>query len=112
MTYRNLDVLDAAQQVADGIDELIEQYPRQLLHIPQLRRSAQSIAANIAEGFGRGPGGDRTRSLTIARGETEETISHLYANFRVKRLSAKDYWPRRNKLVVIAKMLNSLIASS
>ena len=43
----------------------------------QLRRSSQSIPANIAEGFGRYYYQDNIRFCYIARGSLEETISHL-----------------------------------
>ena len=110
MVHRNLAVLDAAEQAARDVNALLGRSERQpLLHMRQLRASAQSVAANIAEGFGRGPGGDRNRSLAIARGESEETIRHLNANFQVKRIGAQDYHPLRNRYVVIVKMLNSLL---
>jgi len=110
MAYRDLDVLDAAERAADMLDEMIERHPgRQLLHVSQMRRCIQSIAANIAEGFARGKGRDRNRSLEIARGETEEAIRHLGANYRTSRIDAREYWPFHNLLVVIAKMLTSLL---
>jgi len=74
-----------------------------------MRDSVQSISANISEGFGRGNGWGRVRSLEIARGETEEAIQHVSANFRTNRIAARDYWPIHNLLSVIVKMLNSLI---
>ena len=43
----------------------------------QLRRSSQSIPANIAEGHGRFYFQDNVRFCYIARGSLEETISHL-----------------------------------
>ena len=91
------------------VNDLIARYPRRLLHVAQMRDSVQSIGANISEGFGRGNGRDRARPLEIARGETEETIRHLSANFRTNRLTAGDYWPVHNLLVVIAKMLTALL---
>jgi four helix bundle protein len=66
-------------------------------------------ARNISEGFGRGTGRDRDRSLEIARGEAEEAIRHLSANFRSKRIAPQEYWPVHDLLVVIVKMLNSLV---
>ena len=109
MTYRDLDVLDAAERVVDGINRLIDQRPRRLLYVRQMRASAQSIVANIGEAFGRRSSGDRARSLEIARGEAEETIRHLSTNFRCERIPPEDYWRLRNRLVVIVKMLKSLI---
>ena len=109
MLHRDLDVLDAANRAADRVNGLIDRMARRLLHASQLRRSVQSISANISEGFGRGTRRDRARSLAIARGEAEETIRHLQANLRAQRLSAADYWPLHNLLVVIVKMLNALI---
>ena len=109
LAYRDLDVLDAAQRAADLIIKLIDESPRPLLHVTQMRDSVQAIAANIAEGFGRNSPRDRRRFLAIARGEAEETIRHLAANFRTQRIGPKDYWPRHNLLVVIVKILNALI---
>jgi four helix bundle protein len=109
MTHRDLDVLDAATKAADGINRLIDASERRLLHVPQMRDSVQSISANISEGFGRGKGRDRARPLEIARGEAEETIRHLSANYRSDRIVAREYWPLHNLLVVIVKMLNALL---
>lgn len=47
----------------------------------QIRRSSQSIPANIAEGHGRFYFQDNVRFCYIARGSLEETLSHIvYAN--------------------------------
>jgi len=43
----------------------------------QIRRSALSIPANIAEGYGRFYYQDNIRFCYIARGSLEETLSHL-----------------------------------
>jgi four helix bundle protein len=108
MPFRNLNVADAAERVEDAINALIDKPKQRLLHVNQLRRSAHAIVANLAEGFDRGSEGDKARSIAIARGETEETIRHLNANYRARRIDAVDYWPIRNQLVVIVKMLDRL----
>src|SRR5512143_1128381 len=43
----------------------------------QLVRSAESVPANIAEGYGRGLGNDGVRFFVIARGSGAELESHL-----------------------------------
>ena len=43
----------------------------------QIRRAANSIPANIAEGYGRFHYQDNIRFCYIARGSLEETLSHL-----------------------------------
>ena len=107
--HRNLDVLDAAEKVADEINALIDARPGGLIHVSQLRDSAQSIAANIREGFGRGKGPARSNSLRTARGETEETIGHLRANYGSNRIGRETFLPLRNRLSAIAKMINALL---
>ena len=111
MAHRDLAVLDAARRAADYINTLLDRKrARRLLHVRQMRDSAQAIAANISEAFGRSAGRDRDHRLEIARGETEETIQHLSSNFRSGRISAKEHWPIHNLLTVIVKMLNSMLA--
>lgn len=45
--------------------------------VDQLLRCSESIPANIAEGYGRGLGGDFARFLRIAAGSATELESHL-----------------------------------
>ena len=109
MAYRDLKVLDAAERAAALVNELIDRSPRGALwHVQQLRDAVQSIVANIREGFDRDAGGARDNSLEIASGETDEAIGHLKANFRAERIAPSDYWPIRNLLVVIGKMVSEL----
>jgi four helix bundle protein len=107
--HRNLAVLDAADVVADEINHLIDSKPRRLIHVNQLRKASQSIGANISEGFGRGPGPERDQKLRVSRGEAEETIRHLRANYATNRITKPDYWRLRNRLVTIVRMLSSLL---
>ena len=107
--HRNLAVLDAADLVADEVNRLIDGGPCRLIHAAQLRKSTQSIAANISEGFGRGRGRERNYALRVARGEAEESIRHLRANAQSERISQSTYWGLRNRLITITRMLTSLL---
>src|SRR5213595_3854696 len=71
-THRNLAVADAAEQLAIAVTRLSDR-TRRFLHRHQLLKAAQSVSANIAEGFGRATAADRNSRLVIARGEAEET---------------------------------------
>lgn len=56
----------------------------------QIRRSAVSIAANIAEGWGRESAGDLSRFLRIARGSLRELETLLAFAERLHYLPSKD----------------------
>jgi four helix bundle protein len=78
--YRNLDLWQQAQQLAQDIVQLVDQLPAgrsvdQLAR--QLTRSATSIAANIAEGHGRFGVPSYRNHLSIAKGSACETDSWL-----------------------------------
>src|SRR6266567_3997455 len=107
---RNLRVLDAAQQVADAVNRLLASREQFIHNAAQLRDAAGSISANIAEGFGRGAGPDRTRFLRMARGSAEETGEHLREAFAAGEIPAASYWPLHHRLVTIVRMLSRLIA--
>ena len=107
--HRSLAVADAAEELAAAVIRLSDR-TRRLLHRQQLKKSSQSISANIAEGFGRVTLPERNSRLSIARGEAEETIRHLRANLASNRITPADYWPLHNRAVTIVKMLNSLLA--
>ena len=107
---RRVAVQDAADLVADEVNRLIDSKPSErLLHVSQLRRSANSVSANIAEGLGRGEGPARNDKYRTARGEAKETIAHLRSNFAAERIQSTVYWRLRNRSMTIIKMLDSLL---
>jgi four helix bundle protein len=75
----------------------------------QLRRSATSIGANIAEGCGRRSDGEFARFLQIARGSASETEYHLLLAKDLKFMSEKDYEIAEKKLNELQRMLTSLV---
>ena len=107
---RRIAVQEAADLVADEINRLIDSKPKKrLLNVAQLRRSANSVPGNIAEGLGRGEGAARNDKFRTARGEAEETISRLRSNFVGERIEKAVYWRLRNRSMAVIKMLNSLL---
>ncbi|MFV0442778.1 MAG: four helix bundle protein [Planctomycetaceae bacterium] len=73
----------------------------------QLRRSAVSIAANIAEGTGRGNDGDLLRFLDIAYGSLMETVSHITIAHRQKFLDDPTQRQLYEDCERLAKMINA-----
>jgi four helix bundle protein len=75
----------------------------------QLRRAAQSVPQNIAEGCGRTTRADKAKHYTIARGSAMECASHLDV-MRVDELIDAELYARGVELLErIVAMLTKLI---
>jgi four helix bundle protein len=74
--------------------------------ISQLRRSCQSVPANIAEGYGRYYFQDNVRYCYIARGSLEETFSHLKLARELDYLDNDIYDSLCNEIQEMRRMLN------
>ena len=77
----------------------------------QLRRSASSVPANIAEGKGRATNADFRHFLIIARGSLEETRYHLLLARDLGYLASETYDSTEATLTEVSRMLNALIRS-
>lgn len=77
----------------------------------QIRRSAASVPANIAEGFGRRTTRELLRSMQIARGELEETRYFLILGRDLGHIKVPDFEPATAACDVVAKLLNALGSS-
>jgi four helix bundle protein len=75
----------------------------------QLRRSSQSIAANIAEGYGRYYYQEGIRFTYIAKGSLEETYSHLSFALRMSYISKEDFELLKEKIEELRRMTNGFI---
>ena len=107
--HRNLAVLDAAEQIVVEIERLVTARGSRLLFKAQLLKSAGAMNANLGEGFGRRTKPDRNNSLSVARGEAEETIRHLRPNKIASRIDERAYWRLHNRLVAVTRMITSLM---
>jgi four helix bundle protein len=74
----------------------------------QIRRSAVSIMANIAEGNGRYSDKEFANFLNIARGSVSETQSHLYIALDLNYIEQENFDEIYNLLEEISKILVSL----
>ena len=90
---------------------LTKRFPKEELFglTSQIRRSAASIAANIAEGHGRENSGSFIQFLRIAQGSLKETETHLLLAERIGLLKPEELKPAMQKCDEIGRMLRSLI---
>jgi four helix bundle protein len=77
----------------------------------QLIRSADSVAANLSEGFGRFFYKENRRLCYYSRGSLYETFTWIEKAHNRGLISKSDYEALRRDLGVIAKMLNKYIRS-
>ncbi len=75
----------------------------------QLRRSVQSIPANIAEGFGRYYFQEGVRYCYIARGSLDETYSHINMARSLGYISKDQFAGLKTQLQEVRRMLNGYI---
>lgn len=76
----------------------------------QLRRSVQSIPANLAEGYGRYYYLDSVRFCYIARGSLEESYSHLRLAHELGYLTKDEVAPYEQEIGELRRMINGYTA--
>lgn len=77
----------------------------------QLRKSANSVIANIAEAHGRFYFADKVRVLYTSRGECEETRSHLSVACGLKYIKMKKFEDLDSEYEGLSKGISSYINS-
>lgn len=84
-SYRDLIAWQRAVDLTASIYTLSKAWPREEIYglTAQARRSAVSVAANIAEGYGRDNLGSYLQFLRMAQGSLKELETHLVIAERV-----------------------------
>ena len=108
--FQDLVVWQKAHQFVLSVYQYSESFPKSELYglKSQLRRSAVSIPANIAEGFKKKTRPDKARYLNIAQGSLEESRYYLILS---KDLGYGDKPGLRNQLEEVSKLLEAYLSS-
>ena len=109
--FRKLRVWEKSHKVVLSIYSVTETFPQKEVYgiISQVRRSASSIPANIAEGCGKISDQDFARFLQIALGSTHETEYYLLLSKDLTYLNEENYNTLQTDLTEVKSMLISLI---
>ena len=108
--FRKLIVWQKAMDLTIEVYSLVKLLPREETFslCDQMRRSAVSIPANIAEGQGRDTDKEYNRFISIARGSLWELLTHIEICERLSYISADQSSKARNLITEISKMLLAL----
>jgi len=107
--FKDLRIWQQGMDIAEKCYFLTKIFPKDELYglVQQIRRSAASIPANIAEGYGRRSTDEYIRFLNIAQGSTNELETHIILSERVRLCSQIDieliiYLLREESRMIIA----------
>ena len=112
-SYRDLRVWQAGMDLAENAYRLSQRLPASEMYglTSQIRRSATSVPANIAEGYGRESTGSYIQFLKTARGSLRELETHVLLAQRVGLVDTAESNDLIKKAESIGKMLSALIKS-
>jgi four helix bundle protein len=108
--FSDLTVWQKAHELTLATYHLTEKFPRSEQYgiVSQLSRSAASVSANIAEGFGRRTTKELLRCLHISRGELEETRYFLILSRDLGHISAADFESMSTRCDSVGQLINAL----
>ena len=106
--YRQLEVWQLAMDLAERCYQATKGFPKEELFglTSQIRRSAVSIPANIAEGQGREHTKEFLNHLSIARGSLLELETHLMLSQRIGLLQQ----PELDSLLTMTDRLGRMLS--
>ncbi len=109
--FRDLKVWEKAHQLALDCYAVTAGFPKQEIFgmVSQIRRAGSSIAANIAEGCGRGGNAEFQRFLQIAMGSASELEYHFLLSRDLHFLDEKNHHRVQVSVVEVKRMLAGLI---
>ena len=108
--FSDLTVWQKAHELTLAVYRVTEKFPRSERFgiVSQLRRSAASVSANVAEGFGRRTTKELLRCLQISRGELEETRYFMILSRDLGYISADVFETMNARCDSVGQLINAL----
>jgi four helix bundle protein len=109
--FRDLTVWQKAHHLTLDVYRVTASFPRDELYglTSQLRRSASSVAANLAEGCGRNGDAELARFCSIAMGSASELEYHLLLARDLTLIKAPDHEELALRATELKRMLTGLL---
>lgn len=107
--FRKLKVWEKSHQLTLEVYKVTRRFPtdERFGLISQIRRSAASVPANIAEGCGRFTSTELARFCDIASGSASETYYHLILSHDLGYLDKPTFQQLEQRTNEVKRMLNS-----
>lgn len=112
-SYQDLTVWQESMNLAETCYKATKNFPKEEIYgmTSQIRRSATSIPANIAEGYGREYRQEYIQFLRIAQGSLKELETHLLLSKRVELIATEETNLILQQCSLVGKLLRALIRS-
>ena len=109
--FEDLQCWQEARRFVKLVYELTshERFKKDFDLVGQVKRSAVSSMANIAEGFHRNSKKDFMKFLDYSRSSIAETISHLYVAFDQNHITDLEINNAKEQANIVWKMINNFI---
>ena len=107
--FEKLTVWERGLDLADAVYDATQTFPNDELYglTSQVRRSANSVPANIAEGACRDSAKEQVRYVEIAFGSLMETVSHLRLAVRRRFITQQTHDSLYAEAESLGKMLSN-----
>jgi len=111
--FYDIEVWQAGKEMVIRIYRVTKSFPKQETYglMDQLRRAANSVCANIAEGYGRHHTRDKIKFYYNARGSSFECQSHILIAKGLGYVSPEEADEIVKGFTSINRMLNAMISA-
>ena len=111
--FERLNVLTSAAELSNKIDDISEKFSKKELFslASQIKRAADSVVLNIAEGSRGQSKPEFKRFPGIALRSSIEVVACFYLAFTRKYITEPEYWQLYNEYEILCKMITKLRGS-